>query len=148
MIGSTARSSMTSRSQYRKMSAGNPQYSEMELIASKVLTANQAGVLSFTNIPQDYKHLQIRAVMKSTYSGSENLYMRFNSTTYSFAGHYLFGNGSTVVSGNYTAANYADMMNIANAADVTNNFAAFIVDILDYTSTVKNKTIRGVFYVA
>lgn len=115
-----------------------------ELIATGAIDGtNISGVLSFSNIPQGYKHLQIRASIRSTYNGGENFYMRFNSTTYTFSGHALNGNGSTVGSFNYTSANYADMMPIANAANEAGCFAGYVIDILDYSSTSKNKTIRG-----
>ncbi len=115
----------------------------MELISSTLLTSDRSGVLSFLNIPQGYKHLQIRAVIRSTYNGAENFYMRFNGQTYTMSGHALNGNASVAGSFNYSNNNYADMIAIASAANSPGIYSTFIIDILEYSSSTKNKTIRG-----
>lgn len=115
----------------------------MTFIAS---VANPGGsVMSFTNIPQTFSHLQLRVFIRSTFNGNENLFMRFNNNfSLQFAGHGLIGDGSSATSNSYTGANFADTIAVPNAAQSANIFGAYIIDILDYTNTNKNKTIRTI----
>ena len=110
-------------------------------IASTISTGSTA-LFSFTNIPQTFTHLQVRVFGRTTYTGSENLFMRFNSTTYSFAGHHLNGNGSTANSSGYTGVSYMDLNSVPNSAQSSSIFGNYVIDILDYANTNKNKTIR------
>ena len=67
-----------------------------ESIASATVDASGASSIAFSNIPQNYTHLQIRGVMKNT-SNSTNLYITFNSdTTSNYSSHYLFTDGQTI----------------------------------------------------
>lgn len=106
-------------------------------------TASSTGAFSLTNIPQTYTHLQIRVYARSTYNSSENLFMRINNVTTSFwSGNSIYGNGSSVAQASYFSSNYADLTGIPNAAQSSNVFGAYIIDILDYSSSSKNKTIK------
>jgi len=111
------------------------------------VTSPSGGTISFTNIPQNYTHLQLRVYVRGTYTGSggvnENPFFRFNgSTAYQFAGHSLFGNG-TGYSQSYTGINYGDLsIGFANAYLSSNVFGAYVIDILDYSNPNKNKTVR------
>ena len=113
-------------------------------------TSPSGGTVSFINIPQNYSHLQLRVFVRGTYTGSgsvnENPFFRLNgSTSYQFAGHSLFASTSSAYSQGYTGINYGDLsIGMANAYLTANVFGCYIIDILDYTSTVKNKTIKMV----
>jgi hypothetical protein len=97
----------------------------------------------FNSIPQTYKHLQVRALVRNNRAATtSNTYYRFNGDTGSnYAFHSLYGNGSS-------AAAYAgSSVNVMLATDPSGNFTANcfagqIYDILDYTNTNKNKTSR------
>jgi hypothetical protein len=111
-------------------------------IGEFTLASAQANI-EFTNIPQTYTHLQIRAL--STSSGSDNgLYMTFNGDTASnYTTHYLYGNGTTAGAG---ADRPRSSMYIGtNRYAVSSNigFGGTIVDILDYKNTNKYTTIRS-----
>lgn len=139
MIKSMTRSTVTNRVDYRSMLAGNDAYSPgaFELISTTVLSSANSSI-SFTGIPNTYKHLQIRMVAKTTDLNTQ-AWLRINgvsSATYSQ--HYLDGNGSSV-SSNGTAN--TDRIWFANTN--TTYFAPCIIDILDYASTTKNKSIRA-----
>jgi hypothetical protein len=104
--------------------------------------------ITLSDIPSTYKHLQVRYVIKGVYNGSStNGAVRFNgdsSTTY--RSHYLRGNSVAVASadgGGGTTAHmtFQDSI-IGSQTDYNNMFATGIMDILDYTSTSKNKTLR------
>lgn len=94
-----------------------------------------APYIEFTNIPQTYKHLQIRAIHTLS-GGANNLYMNLNTSTSSTYYHYLFGDGSSATAGSTTGNIYT--IQWGNAATTMN---VSVVDILDYTSS-KNKVIR------
>lgn len=103
-------------------------------IATVTVGSGGSTQIDFTSIPGNYKHLQLRLTAK----GSTNLYspIRFNgdSPTTNYKIHELYGNGSTVTS---TADSNAYLNNILGT-----NFNAVVIDILDYTSANKNKTVR------
>jgi hypothetical protein len=105
---------------------------------------NGTGVFSFTNIPQNFQHLQLRIHARSTYTSSENMFMRINnSSSINWSGHALGGTGAgSGYTANYSTSNYADLTAIANAQQSTDVFGAYIIDILDYSNTNKNKTIK------
>jgi hypothetical protein len=112
-----------------------------ESIATATGTGS-SGVMTFSSIPATYTHLQIRGFTKST-SGGSNWKVTFNSDTGSnYANHYLESNGLTVSAGaelTQTGMNFYAATATSTAASV---YAAMVMDILDYTSSNKNKTVR------
>ena len=115
----------------------------MTFIASNVVTAgNQNSFYTFSSIPQTFSHLQLRVFARSTNSATDDYFgIGYNgdmNNTYYYQ-HALVGNGSTVISGGSQTAGSFD---IAGGTSTASVFAVGIVDILDYTSTVKNKTRR------
>jgi hypothetical protein len=111
-----------------------------ELIETQVLGSNVASV-TFSSIPATYKHLQLRYTAQ-TNSNQSILRGRFNgdSTSANYSRHYLYGDGSSV--GSSASANNG-WLDFGPLEVGTNLFTAGIVDVLDYTSTNKNKTIRA-----
>lgn len=115
--------------------------SSYELIESSILLSNTASI-TFSSIPQDYKHLQLRFVARSTASNG-TLIVRFNNDTgANYTLHRLTGNGTSVTSGGFIGLNKAVYAAIPGTADSTGSFGIGIVDILDYNSNVKNKTVK------
>lgn len=114
-----------------------------ELISTTILGTAAASV-TFSSIASTYTHLQIRYTARSSSTGGDNIRMQMNADTgNNYSVHYLFGNGSSVSSGNaapWNTAVYALMPYSTQTADV---WGAGIIDILDYRSTSKNKTVRG-----
>jgi hypothetical protein len=110
-------------------------------IASAV---NPAGTtINFSNIPQTFTHLQLRIYMRTTYGATnENLFLRFNNAGYSFSGHGFVGTGASAVGSNYTGVSFMDANAMATNAYTTGIFGCYIIDILDYTNTNKNKTVK------
>jgi len=119
---------------------------DFELISTTVLSSSASSV-AFTSIPATYKHLQIRAAVRSDRAlGIDTLTLRFNSDSGSnYWTHGMYGNGSSVsplalgANTSIYAGRTTDSLNTANA------FAPNIIDILDYVSANKNKTIRCLF---
>jgi hypothetical protein len=98
----------------------------------------------FNNIPQHYKHLQIRMIGRAvSTSTTPPVYLNFNGDTAgNYNWHYLVGNGSTPAAGG--AINYGDIegFTVPHSTATANTFGAYIIDILDYADTSKFKTTR------
>lgn len=115
-----------------------------ELISTTLISGTGVAQVDFASIAQTYKHLQVRIALRDATSSNENaLKMGFNndlSTIYAY--HRLYGTGSGVSSDSATGQDTAVVGGVPAATSTTSAFGAVIVDILDYTSTNKNKTVR------
>lgn len=109
-----------------------------EAIATAVVDSNEASSITFSNIPQNYKHLQIRGICRSTRSDfADGIAMTFNSdSTSAYSWHYYRGDGSGPSAGAGTnQSNILVSYDLTSASAPANDFGAFIIDILDYTSS-------------
>jgi hypothetical protein len=110
-------------------------------------TPNGVSSVTFSSIPSTYQHLQLRFTTRDTATGTAkaDVRLRFNNvSTSSYVIHYLNGDGATAIA-SYAAANtYLDIYAGAPRAGTTaNTFSGAILDIHDYVSTTKNKTVRS-----
>lgn len=133
---------------YNDFLAGNitfvPDSGSMFPIGAFNLTSAQSTV-TFSNIPQTFDHLQIRLIARSTTAAaSANSFLTFNGNSGSnYASHILRGDGaSTPTSGAYTSQTFIYSAEIPAASATTGIFGPAIIDVLDYRSTSKNKTVR------
>ncbi len=113
-----------------------------ESIQTVSLGASQASI-SFTSIPSTFKHLQIRALSRTTRAiTNDTLGVTFNSdtTASNYARHVLYGDGSSAGAVGTTSNN--DIGTTAGASCTTGVFGGLVIDILDYTNTNKNRTVR------
>lgn len=116
-----------------------------ESIATVNVSSNQA-TIEFTSIPSTFKHLQLRGIARTnTGTSLQDVRIRFNSDSASnYSSHKLYGDGT----GAYAAGNASQTSGFAGlAVDGGVGSSAYfvsgsIIDILDYTSTVKAKTVR------
>lgn len=119
--------------------------SDYRLIESKVLTT-ATSLLTFSNIPQSFKHLQIRATWRSDGAVTSNAsYLRMNGDSGAkYASHRLQGDGAGVGSSAYQpSVNNAWVGYPPGANAAANQFGGLVLDILDYSSTSKNTTYRS-----
>jgi len=122
---------------------GNLVPNSYESIATTTLSTSTSSVTfsSFTG----YTHLQLRAIMQSSVSGSgyKDLFIRLNSDTGSnYARHGLYGDGSAAVA--YGTASIARMEVALTIPETTNTgFGVVVIDLLDYLNTNKYKTMRA-----
>lgn len=149
---SLSRSSLLSFQKYSNLLAGNDPYIPpvlaYDLLATEILTGTQTSITfsSLNNYANDYKHLQIRGVARSSYSEQDVVSLRFNGDgAKNYALHFMFNSGSEVASTGATSidANRAQGFYISGSNAAANTYGAGIVDILDPFSTTKNTTIRG-----
>lgn len=122
--------------------SGGAVLSSYESIATATGTGS-SGTITFSSIPSTFKHLQVRVhAIATAYSGTGG-YVRFNGdTATNYAYHYLSGTGASVLAGGVaTQSSMQVLMNNAVGLHNTSGNAA-IIDVLDYVSTSKNKTLR------
>jgi len=117
--------------------------------ALATITVPSGGVasVSFVGIPSGYKHLQIRCLMKKAGTGNDSFsLMTLNSDTgFNYASHYLLGTGAVALSG----ANAPSVTSIfagvtwgTGSSVSSSTFSSAIIDVLDYSNTNKNTTVR------
>lgn len=117
----------------------------MEPIATTLVGSGGTNNITFNDIPQTYKHLQLRIIGRTNRSLFRDFFGFNINGDYAnnYAMHYLSGNGSTA-----SAAAVSSFGEIqfawAGAANANNSssFGASIIDIVDYSNTSKNKTLR------
>lgn len=113
-------------------------------IATTTLSSGQTTV-TFSSIPQDYTHLQIRAIGRLGEATTDNnIYMQFNGDTASnYSYHYILGSGSSVGAGGVATQSNVLALRTTGASSSANMFGVGIIDILDYNNTNKFKTVRS-----
>jgi hypothetical protein len=116
----------------------------MVWITGQTLSSTATSV-TFSSIPQTFTHLQLRCFVRSDRVSvpSDNIYFRFNADAgNNYAFHYIEGNGGSVAAGG--GASVSVMLGILPSSTATaNSYGINMVDVLDYSSSNKNKTIRN-----
>lgn len=117
-----------------------------DALATVTVPSGGASTVSFVGIPSGYKHLQIRGIARVAGSTADSA-MTFNSDSSSgsyFANHQIYGEGLGGVSASTSpASTKAEPLYTPGSGVTSNVFAGFVVDILDYQNTNKNKTVRS-----
>lgn len=118
---------------------------DFESIETVIVGAGGQSSITFGSggtIPQTYKHLQIRALVKSSRSAvNDYMQIRINNdnTTSNYRTHAFDGDGVGVYG--ETSANDLQVGWLPGNTNAS-MYGIGIIDILDYTNTSKNKTIR------
>lgn len=127
---------------FKSYAAGNGAAAAYELI-STVFGTGSTSTVTFTSIPQTYKHLQVRFASNANYLNGSNPWMQFNGdTAANYAWHVLSSDGTSVTSGATPSTTWMLVGRLPNNGAVQ-QVGISVIDILDYTSTTKNKTIRS-----
>jgi hypothetical protein len=111
-------------------------------IATFTLGANTASV-DFTNIPQTYKHLQLRVIARTDRANTgDTIYWRYNNDgTGIYTLHSMYGLGSGNAQGDKgTGLTYGYYLSSLGASATSGVFSMGIINILDYSNTSKFKT--------
>lgn len=115
-------------------------------IKTATVTSGGTGTITFASIPQTFKHLQLRCFVQNNNGGEDNLYVRVGNgsvdTGNNYTYHALQGSGSSASSGGLASQNYYYASIISGNTTVGQTYSVAIMDILDYTNTNKNKTMR------
>ena len=121
-----------------------------DLLETEILTGTQASV-TFSSLNStygaDYQHLQLRITARDTSAGTggSKATLRFNGDTGSNyrERHYLYGDGSSVYSGDLGNDTYIIPYDNAATGDTADVYGAAVIDILDPFSSNKYTTTRS-----
>ncbi len=119
-----------------------------ESIQSYTATGGETSI-NFNSIPSTYVSLQIRGIAKDSYTSgtgeATDTTLTFNNdTAQNYRNHQLRGNGTSATASAPANATYSMAALITEIyGTATNMFGVSIVDIHDYASTTKYKTVRG-----
>jgi hypothetical protein len=103
---------------------------------SNYTSTGSGGAVFFNSIPQTFTHLQFRLSIRTPNAGaSTGVYIPGN------AYHNILGSGATATSYGASSLTNGIFTGIGNSS-TANVFSSHIVDILDYTNTSKNKTVK------
>lgn len=117
-----------------------------EAIASTTLGSTTTTV-TFSSIPDTYEHLQLRLYLRAGYTGGPDatMFMRLNSDSGSnYTNRWIYGNGSAASASNNVSETAYRFLWVPAGTALSNTFGVSIIDILDYASTNKRKTIRAI----
>ena len=112
-----------------------------ESIATVTL-GSAASTVTFSSIPSTFKHLQIRWTAKSSRAAlNDYMQIRLNGDTTgsNYRSHTLNGGGSAVYA--ETSANDLQVGGLPGNTNAS-MFGVGVIDILDYSNTSKNTTLR------
>lgn len=123
-------------------------------IATTTVGSGGTASITFSSIPQTYKHLQLRWVARdnrATYSADDfKFQLNGNSTPSSYANMRMQGYNTTMYYESYPSNHAAQLPGFlagapsASGGNIANSFGVGIIDIYDYTNTNKNKTLKGI----
>jgi hypothetical protein len=119
-------------------------------IATVPFTDSSSAAAYFTNIPQNYRHLQLRCFvrMASSQSTPYDLTVTVNgsNTSGDYTYHMMRGDGASTSLAGLASDNVLRYpVSVPNGSMTSGIFGVVIVDILNYTDTGKNKTTRALF---
>lgn len=121
--------------------------SDYELITRTTVGAGGSSTITFSSIPNTYKHLQIRVLARSNYGGgqlTDYLKLRYNSDSgANYSVHVVYGNGSSVTALGFDNQSENWIQRVSASGATASAFGSAVVDILDYANTSKYKTMRN-----
>lgn len=122
------------------VSGVNPDFGEFDSIATITVGSTPVSEIVFSSIPQNYKHLQVRGIVRNSVTEG-NFRIQFNSDTAgNYSHHQLTGDGSGTASYSGASQSYITSGNFSGVSGI---FTGVVLDVLDYADTNKFKTTRS-----
>jgi hypothetical protein len=138
MNKSMKRSTITNNNWYKSMLAGNPAYTDFELISTQLVgTAVASVTFDTSSLASTYRHLQIRMVSKAL---NDTNYRLNGDTANNYSYHAIYGGIASVTVFAEAPINRG-YITFSNAA-LADGYSAAVLDLVDAFSTSKNKTVR------
>lgn len=138
--------STTSRGKGSNLIAGySPAVDEMDLIQRVTVGSSGVSSVVLSSIPQTYQHLHIRySTRANVASGLTSIIILFNgdNTEANYWRHVIAGSGYAPISSQFNT--YMTYHYTTGTLGLANNFGAGYINITDYTSTTKRKTVSAV----
>ena len=123
--------------------SGHLQTGNFFIISQQNVSA--VSTVTFSSIPSTYKSLQLR--FRATESGNNYWYVKFNGDSgNNYANHVLYGNGSGANVGGWATGSWpAVPLSLSGYPQSASYPSVGIVDIVDYASTAKYKTVKSLY---
>ena len=119
--------------------------SSYESISTVTVGSGGSSTVTFSSIPSTYTDLQIRGIGRTNRANVEDgLCLQLNNDTAgNYNAHNLYGNGAAAYS-EFTSATATKIETywISGNTSTAGIFGTVVIDILDYLSTNKKKTVR------
>jgi len=117
---------------------------DYESIATLTASGGES-FLSFTSIPSTYSSIQLRGIGRfSTAVHANFVSIKLNNdTAANYVWHRIWSDGGTAFAGATTASTFMPIGRATGSSAASSIYGAAVCDILDYSSTNKNKTIRA-----
>jgi hypothetical protein len=116
---------------------------DYQSIATVTVGSGGSSTVTFSSIPSTFQHLQIRAIVRDSGTGTAYDNLRANSDTGSnYSWHYLQGNGSTTAASAGATQTSIAILEYPGTSYTSTIFGGKIIEILDYANTNKYKTVR------
>ena len=117
-------------------------YGDFVALATATVDSGGSASITFSNIPQNFKHLQLRGIASTNQASPQDIYATLNSDSGSnYSYHQLIGNGGATYAGATTSTNH--ILVAGNGSAITGYYSSFVMDLLNYSSSSKNKTARS-----
>ena len=149
-VNSLARDTIANTVKYSSALAGNDTADialSSDFLIQEVILNGTASTVSFnlSGIDPTYKHLQLRMVDRQTgASGMVSAAIRFNADSGSnYSWHRLYATGGGMSSNAGSSQSDFIISGVPAGNETANVWAGAIVDILDFNSTSKFKTVRA-----
>jgi len=109
-----------------------------------VTVGTSQSTITFSSIPQNYEHLQLRWIARSDRAATQDFVdIRLNSDTgANYAAHLLYGEGAAASAAAYVSNTSVGIVFMPAASSTASVFSVGVMDILDYTNTNKYTTTR------
>lgn len=137
---------LKTKTAYTSFLAGNSQYvpPTYEAIATTTLATATASI-TFSSIPADYTHLQIRGIARSAVaSPTDTFRVRFNSDTgNNYARRLVYGTGVNAVASSSAPGTLMTLGTMIGNTATASTYGTSVIDILDYKNTSKYKTLKA-----
>lgn len=120
----------------------------MTMVPIQSVIITSSANITFSNIPQIYKHLQIRILGRglATFVDGLSQYINFNGdfgSNYGWHSMYGFGTGtSSTAPASFPSAVISSPQIFTDASSLADSFGASITDIYNYSSSSTYKTIK------
>jgi hypothetical protein len=115
---------------------------DFESIATVTVGSGGSSEALFSSIPSTFQHLQLRIFYRNEGATTSRMRLRLNGDTgNNYSIHVVLGDGSSASSSAAASASYT--LGIGPSVSGNSGWAVAVVDLLDYTNTNKNTTLRA-----
>jgi hypothetical protein len=121
-----------------------PTLGVLDNLQTVTVGAGGAASIDFTSIPNRFQHLHLRVLSRTTSASLQRMRLRFNNdSAANYSVHLLIADGGVGAAGVASIGQTIGSSNIASST-LANTFVYTVIDIMDFASTSKTKTVRAI----